>query len=45
MTRVLNVSKAEKLLGFKALVSLKEGLGRTIAWFEKQPLNLLRKGL
>jgi UDP-glucose 4-epimerase len=44
MTRVLNVSKAEKLLGFKALVSLKEGLGRTIEWFKSQPLHLLPKG-
>ena len=44
MTRVLNVSKAEKLLGFKALVSLKEGLGRTIEWFKTQPLHLLPKG-
>jgi len=44
MTRVLNVSKAEKLLGFKALVSLKEGLGRTIEWFKTQPLSLLPKG-
>jgi UDP-glucose 4-epimerase len=44
MTRVLNVSKAEKLLGFKALVSLKEGLRRTIAWFQEQPLGLLAKG-
>jgi UDP-glucose 4-epimerase len=41
MTRVLNVSKAEKLLGFKALISLKEGLSRTIAWFRKQPLDNL----
>jgi len=41
MTRVLNVSKAEKVLGFKALVSLKEGLGRTVAWFREQQLDNL----
>lgn len=44
MTRVLNVSKAEKLLGFKALVSLKEGLTRTIAWFRQQPIEGLSQG-
>mgnify|MGYP005839920335 CR=1 FL=1 len=45
MTRVLNVSKAEKLLGFKALVSLKEGLKRTINWFQEQPLDQVAEGL
>lgn len=33
MTRELDASKAEKILGFRAKVSLKEGLQRTIAWF------------
>jgi UDP-glucose 4-epimerase len=32
--RVPSVSKAEKLLGFKAHVSLEEGLQRTLAWFK-----------
>jgi UDP-glucose 4-epimerase len=32
--RVPSVSKAEKLLGFKARVSLEEGLQRTLAWFK-----------
>jgi UDP-glucose 4-epimerase len=32
--RVPDVSKAERLLGFKARVSLEEGLQRTLAWFE-----------
>jgi UDP-glucose 4-epimerase len=33
--RVPSVSKAEKLLGFKARVSLEEGLQRTLAWFKE----------
>jgi len=32
--RVPNVSKAERLLGFRAEVPLEEGLERTIAWFK-----------
>ena len=32
MRRVPNISKAEKLLGFKWEVGLEEGLARTIAW-------------
>ena len=32
--RVPCVSKAEKLLGFRARVSLEEGLQRTLAWFK-----------
>jgi UDP-glucose 4-epimerase len=37
MTRELDSSKAEKVLGFKAKVSLREGLEKTIAWFKKHP--------
>ncbi len=33
MTRELDASKAEKILGFRAKVSLREGLERTVAWF------------
>jgi GDP-L-fucose synthase len=33
--RLVDVSKAERLLGFKPEVSLREGLARTIAWFKK----------
>jgi UDP-glucose 4-epimerase len=33
MTRELDASKAEKILGFRAKVSLKEGLEQTVAWF------------
>jgi UDP-glucose 4-epimerase len=35
--RVPDVSKAEKLLGFRAQVPLEEGLQRTIAWFQNHP--------
>lgn len=35
--RCLDVSRAEKLLGFKAQVSFDEGLRRTIEWWERQP--------
>jgi len=31
--RVLDVSRAERLFGFRARVSLEEGLRRTIDWF------------
>ncbi len=31
--RLLDVSKAEQLFGFKAKVELREGLERTVAWF------------
>ncbi|MFN0152872.1 MAG: GDP-L-fucose synthase family protein [Gaiella sp.] len=31
--RALDVSRAEKLFGFRAAVSLREGLERTIAWY------------
>jgi UDP-glucose 4-epimerase len=34
MTRELDSSKAEKILGFRAKVSLREGLEQTIAWFK-----------
>lgn len=35
--RVPDVSKAERLLGFRAEVSLEEGLQKTIAWFRNRP--------
>jgi UDP-glucose 4-epimerase len=38
MTRILDVSKAEKVLGFNARVSLQEGLGTLIPWFKKDRL-------
>ena len=34
--RCLDVSKAEKLFGFKAKTSLDEGLKKTIEWYERQ---------
>ena len=34
--RLLNISKAEKEFGFKAKISLKEGLSKTINWYKKQ---------
>ena len=33
--RCLNTSLAEELLGFKAQISLNEGIDRTILWFMK----------
>jgi GDP-L-fucose synthase len=33
--RLLDVSKAEHLLGFKATTSLKEGIAKTVAWYKK----------
>jgi UDP-glucose 4-epimerase len=40
MTRELDSSKAEKVLGFKAKLSLREGIETTIAWFRKHPGRL-----
>jgi UDP-glucose 4-epimerase len=37
--RVADVSKAEKLLGFRAEVPLEEGLQKTIAWFRNCPIR------
>ena len=34
--RMLDVSRAEQLFGFKAKVGFEEGLRETIAWYEKQ---------
>lgn len=36
--RVPDVSKAKKILGYSASVSLREGLKRTIEWYRKNPL-------
>lgn len=36
MTRELDPSKAEKILGFRAKTSLKEGLQQTIEWFRER---------
>jgi UDP-glucose 4-epimerase len=38
--RVPDVSKAERLLGFRAEVPLEEGLQKTIAWFRNRPVPL-----
>jgi len=38
LRRVPNVSKAERLLGFRAEVPLEEGLQETIAWFRNRPV-------
>ena len=35
--RMLDTSRAEKLLGFKAETALREGLERTIAWYRAEP--------
>ncbi len=34
--RLIDVSKAERLLGFKARTGMKEGIARTIAWYRGQ---------
>ncbi len=34
--RVPSIEKARRLLGYRPLVSLEEGLGRTIAWYRKR---------
>jgi UDP-glucose 4-epimerase len=39
--RMPDVGKAERLLGFRASVSLEDGLGRTLAWW-RQRLNTYR---
>jgi len=36
--RVPDVRKAERLLGFRAEIPLEEGLRRTIAWFQGEPI-------
>lgn len=36
--RRLDVSRADRLLGFRARVSLREGLERTVAWYRASPL-------
>jgi len=38
LRRVPDISKAERLLGFKVQVPLEEGLRRTIQWFRQQML-------
>lgn len=35
--RMVDTSKAKKLLGFEPSVSLEEGLADTVAWYRKQP--------
>jgi GDP-L-fucose synthase len=37
--RMLDVSRAERLFGFRARVALAEGLRRTIAWYRAQPAS------
>lgn len=33
--RLLDVSKAERMLGFRAGTSFRDGIGKTIAWYKK----------
>jgi len=33
--RLIDISKAEKLIGFKPKTSLKEGIKKTIEWYRK----------
>lgn len=35
--RLIDTGKAEKMLGFKARTGLKEGIGKTIAWYRQNP--------
>jgi GDP-L-fucose synthase len=37
--RMLDVSKAEKEFGFKARISLEEGLMNTIEWYKNENLS------
>ncbi len=37
--RCLNVSKAEKELGFKAKTDFREGLKKTIEWYKEQDIK------
>jgi GDP-L-fucose synthase len=39
--RKLDVTRAEERFGFRAQVSLREGLGRTIAWYREQARSAL----
>ena len=34
--RLIDVSKAEKLLGFKARTGVEEGIAKTITWYKEQ---------
>jgi GDP-L-fucose synthase len=36
--RLIDASKAERLLGFKAAISLEEGIRRTLAWYKENKL-------
>jgi len=31
----LNVSRAERMLGFRAGTSLRDGIGKTVEWYKK----------
>jgi len=37
--RMLDTSRAERLLGFRAEVSLEEGLRRTIDWWQREGMR------
>ena len=41
--RVLSMTKAEKLLGFKTKTSLEEGIKKTVEWYLKSPLYEKRR--
>jgi len=40
LRRCLDVSRAEKALGFRAQVSLEEGIGKTVQWFKEKRKNI-----
>lgn len=35
--RLINTEKAEKILGFKARTGIREGIGKTMEWYKKNP--------
>ncbi|MBI2685131.1 MAG: GDP-L-fucose synthase [Acidobacteria bacterium] len=37
--RMLDTTRAAELFGFRAKVNLEDGLGKTIAWYEKNPVG------
>jgi GDP-L-fucose synthase len=41
--RVLNVDRAKELLGFQAKTSLKDGLAKTIQWYQEHKVEILAR--